>query len=190
MRMDIPVGESVTTGMKAFTRVFTRSNPATVAVAIAAVNDPPVAANDAVGTGEDQAVTIVVLFNDSDVDGNLAPSTVTVVNPPVNGSTTEDQVSGEIRYTPNQDFNGLDTFIYTVDDNNGGTSNPAIVNVVVTDQNDAPVAANDSTSTNEDTLVLIVVLANDSDVDGTIDSTAVSVLTSPANGSTTVDPGT
>ncbi|MCG8607944.1 tandem-95 repeat protein, partial [bacterium] len=164
------------------------TNQATVDLTITPVNDPPIVVDDAVGTGEDQAVTIVVLFNDSDVDGTLVPSTVTVVSAPVNGTTSVNAVTGEIRYVPNPNFNGLEAFTYTVGDNNGGISDEATVTVIVTDQNDVPVAADDSTGTNEDTPVVVAVLSNDSDLDGTIDSTTVTVVTPPASGTTSVDP--
>ncbi|OOC11734.1 hypothetical protein BM451_20070, partial [Dickeya dadantii] len=70
-----------------------------------------------------------------------------------------------LTYTPNANFNGSDTISYTVSDGHGGTAT-ATVAVTITPVNDAPVAANDSATTAEDTPVTVNVLSNDSDVDG------------------------
>ena len=68
-------------------------------------------------------------------------------------------------YTPNLNFNGVDTFTYTITDGNGGTDT-ATVTVTVRPVNDAPVANDDAASTDEDVPVTIPVLPNDTDVDG------------------------
>ncbi len=59
---------------------------------------------------------------------------------------------GTITYTPALNFNGADSFTYTVSDGNGGTAT-ATVSVTVTSVNDAPVAVNDAATTAEDTAV-------------------------------------
>ena len=53
-------------------------------------------------------------------------------------------------YTPNANFNGTDTFTYEVSDGNGGTAQ-ATVTITVNAVNDAPVAVDDTYTTNEDT---------------------------------------
>ncbi|MCO6175378.1 Ig-like domain-containing protein, partial [Flavobacterium sp. NRK F10] len=53
-----------------------------------------------------------------------------------------------------------------------------------------PVATDDNAVTNEDTPIIIDVIANDTDIDGTIDPTTVVVTVSPSNGTVTVDPVT
>ena len=68
---------------------------------------------------------------------------------------------------PPPNYNGPDSFTYTVSDGNGGTAT-GTVNVTVTAVNDAPVAVTDTTSTPEDTAKLVAVLANDTDVDGAV----------------------
>jgi Bacterial Ig domain/Concanavalin A-like lectin/glucanases superfamily len=92
------------------------SAPATVALTISAVNDPPVAGNDAVVTTQDTPMTIAVLANDGDVDGGSL--TITSVSEPVHGSAVN-QVS-DLAYTPAPGFLGTDTFTYTVADGQGG----------------------------------------------------------------------
>ena len=86
----------------------------------AAGNDPPVASNDSESTDEDTPVTIVVLSNDSDVDGDTL-TTVSVLSGsgPSNGVAILN-ANGTIEYTPNIDFNGQDSFVYSISDGKGG----------------------------------------------------------------------
>ncbi|MEW8505220.1 MAG: Ig-like domain-containing protein, partial [Candidatus Thiodiazotropha sp.] len=159
------------------------TDTATVTVTVGAVNDAPVASDDSVGTNEDTPVTVDVLPNDSDPDGDTL--TVISVTQGTNGTVSIDPVSGNPVYTPNADFNGTDTFTYTVDDGNGGTDT-ATVTVTVGAVNDAPVATDDTVGTNEDTPVTVDVLPNDSDPDG--DTLTVVSVTQGANGSVAIDP--
>ncbi len=89
---------------------------ATVDILVLPVNDPPVANDDTATTDEDTPVTIDVVANDTDVDGNLDPTSVTVTSGPANGSVAVDPVTGEVTYTPDADFNGTDSFTYEVCD--------------------------------------------------------------------------
>ncbi len=152
------------------------SNIATVSITVTPVNDAPVANNDSASTAEDTAVTINVLANDTDVDGDTL-SVASVTNPP-HGSAVKS--GSNVVYTPDANYNGSDSFSYTVSDGNGGTDT-ATVSMTVTPVNDAPVANNDSASTAEDTAVTINVLANDTDVDG--DTLSVASVTDPPHGS-------
>ena len=119
---------------------------ATVSVSVGAVNDAPVALSDAEETEEDVAVTIAVLANDSDVDGET-PSLV-ATSDPANGAASLDAVAGTVTYTPRSDYNGADSFTYTISDTAGATAT-GTVSVVVTAVNDAPVAVGDTVATEE-----------------------------------------
>ena len=152
------------------------------------VNNDPVAVDDSDATDEDTPVTISVTANDTDVDGTINPATVTIVDEPSAGSVSVDPVSGDVTYSPNADYHGSDSFTYTVEDDDGATSNVATVTVTVNDVNDPPVAVDDSDATDEDTPVTISVTANDTDVDGTIDPATVTVVSGPSDGSVSVDP--
>ena len=163
---------------------------AVVTVSVAGINNPPVANADASTTNEDTPVTINVLNNDTDIDGNLVPNSVAIVTPPSNGSVFVNPLTGQVTYTPALNFNGTDSFIYLVCDD--GTPLPslcdtAVVTVTVLPVNDAPVAVNDFATTPEETPVVINVPANDTDVDGNLDLTSVTILSGPSNGSVTVD---
>ncbi|MCS0041307.1 tandem-95 repeat protein [Vibrio parahaemolyticus] len=125
------------------------------------INDAPNAENDVITTEEDTAVTIDVLVNDSDVEGDVL-SIQSASVPSEQGSV--DIVDGKLVFTPAENFNGEATITYIVTD--GDLTDEANVTVTVTPVNDSPVAVDDTVSTQEDTVVIIDVLPNDSDVDG------------------------
>ncbi|EIO4086759.1 TPA: tandem-95 repeat protein [Vibrio parahaemolyticus] len=125
------------------------------------INDAPNAENDVITTEEDTAVTIDVLVNDSDVEGDVL-SIQSASVPSEQGSV--DIVDGKLVFTPAENFNGEATITYIVTD--GDLTDEAKVTVTVTPVNDSPVAVDDTTSIQEDTAVTIDVLPNDSDVDG------------------------
>ncbi|RMH69962.1 MAG: hypothetical protein D6683_15715, partial [Actinomyces sp.] len=72
---------------------------------------------------------------------------------------------GEWNYTPPPDFHGTVTVTWQVCDE-GGHCASAVLTLVVEPVNDAPVAVDDDAATDEDTSVVVAVLANDTDVDG------------------------
>lgn len=98
-------------------------------------NTPPTAQDDTAETSEDVVVAIDVLANDSDPDGD----TLAVANDAEAGNgTVEVGADGLLTYTPDPDFNGIDTLTYTIDDGRGGRET-ASVSVTVNAVNDAPV---------------------------------------------------
>ncbi len=125
------------------------------------INDTPNAKNDVITTEEDTAVTIDVLVNDSDVEGDVL-SIQSASVPSEQGSV--DIIDGKLVFTPAENFNGEATITYIVTD--GDLTDEAKVTVTVTPVNDSPVAVDDTTSIQEDTAVTIDVLTNDTDVDG------------------------
>jgi VCBS repeat-containing protein len=92
-------------------------------------------------------------------------------------------------YTPVANFNGADSFNYTVSDGHGGTST-ATASFNIGAINDAPVAVTDSYTTNEDTAIDIInapgtsILANDSDVDSA--SLSAILVSGPTHGTLTL----
>lgn len=169
------------------------SNQANIVITVNAVNDLPVAVNDAATTAEGSSVTLNVVSNDTDVDGTINAATVDL-DPSIvgiqNSKTVSDGTftvngSGVVTFTPQPEFNGIVSILYTVNDNTGATSNQATIVITVTPVNDAPVATNDAASTTEETLVTINVIANDSDIDGTIDVATVDLNTSTSGIQTT-----
>jgi hypothetical protein len=157
------------------------SDSATVYVTVTPGNDPPTANDDTATVLEDSSNNLIdVLANDIDLDGDNL--TVVSVTTPSSGSTSTD--GSFVYYSPNPDYNGLDSFTYNISDGNGGTDT-ATVTVTITPQNDDPVANNDSATVNEDsTSNQINVLGNDIDIDG--DSLAILSVTTPTYGSASI----
>ncbi len=150
------------------------SDTGSVAVTVAAINNPPVATDDVATTNEDTATDIAVLSDDTDADGD-ALSVTSATDPP--HGTTSVNGNGTIHYVPDANYNGDDTFGYTVSDGHGG-SDTGSVTVHVTAVNDSPVAVNDTATTNEDVAVDVNVIGNDTDIDGnTLTATGVSGAT-------------
>ncbi len=144
---------------------------ATVSITILPVNDAPVAANDSASTPKNVAVTVPVLVNDSDPEGD--PLTIISVSP-TNG--TANIVGTNVVFMPATNFLGTAFVGYAITDGNGGT-NSALITISVT--NRLPVTANDLADAPENVAVTIPVLVNDSDPDGDA-LTIISV--NPTNG--------
>ncbi|HEY1026178.1 MAG TPA: tandem-95 repeat protein, partial [Pseudomonas sp.] len=103
-----------------------------VTVTVNPVNDAPVAANDSASTLEDNSVTIDVLANDSDVDGDTLSITGASAQ---HGSVSV--VDGKLVYTPTGNYSGADTITYNITDGKGGNSS-ATVQVSIQAVADAP----------------------------------------------------
>ncbi len=170
------------TGADTFTYTITDGSLTDSALVAVTVNGAPTPADDAATTTQGVAVSVDVLSNDTDPESDTL--SIQSVNPAGNGVVSV--VTGQILYTPNPTFNGLDTFTYFVTD--GVQAVSATVAVTVTNINDPPKAVNDLTTTDEDVPVMINVLGNDTDPDADFLSI---VATGPAgNGVSTVISGT
>jgi hypothetical protein len=148
-----------------------------------AVNAAPTAVDDAATTPRNTAVSVNVLANDSDPDGDaLAVSAVTQAG---NGSVTNDG-AGQVTYRPSSTFVGTDSFTYTLRDSHGATAS-ATVRITVIQVNHAPVAGNDNYSTAQDTALTVPapgVLGNDTDADA--DPLSASLVAAPQHGQLTL----
>ncbi len=132
---------------------------------------------------EDQDVTIDVTTNDTDLDGSIDKTSVTIKKQPKNGIVTVDPTTGKITYVPTTNTNGNDTLVYEVCDNGSPVlCDTALVVIKVNAVNDGPIANKDEVTTNEDQDVTIDVTSNDTDLDGSIDKTSVTIKKQPKNG--------
>ncbi|GAB3403449.1 Ig-like domain-containing protein [Massilia agilis] len=113
-----------------------------VRLAIASVNDAPVAANDSASVAEDAEVTINVLGNDSDVDGDALSIVLADAHSALGATLVVDH--GQVRYLADADAFDLlaagksvvDSFTYTADDGHGGRSAPVTVSITVNEAGD------------------------------------------------------
>jgi len=105
------------------------SEPNLLTVTAAYGPTAPDAANDSVTTNEDTSVDINFLANDTDVNGNLNASSLSVATQPSNGTAS---------------------FTYEVCDV-PGLCDTAVVDITVNSVNDGPNAVDDSATTPEDT---------------------------------------
>ena len=116
------------------------SNLATVSITLTAVNDAPVAADATLTTAEDTALVIALGAYASDVDS--ATLTTQIVTGPAHGVLTQN-ADGSYTYTPDANYNGVDSFTYRASDAQSSvldpqSSNIATVSLDVTAVNDAP----------------------------------------------------
>ena len=98
---------------------------ATVYVTVNSVNDSPVLKDDQANAYYEQAVTIDVLANDTDIDGDQL--TITAVTGLKNGQA--EIKNNKILYTPVKGYTGTDTFSYTATDGKAQISASVTVQV-------------------------------------------------------------
>ncbi|TXB59419.1 Ig-like domain-containing protein [Phaeodactylibacter luteus] len=159
---------------------------ASVMITVAPVNDPPVITKDNmtpdtifVTVPEDMVDTTCVTV--TDVDGDMVTCTFTS---PANGTSVQLNDTCVI-YTPGLNYFGPDQIIKFADDGNGGRDTVIII-YDVTPVNDAPVAANDMYTTDEDMQLMGNVTDNDTDVDGPMVN--ITLVTDVANGMLMLNP--
>lgn len=152
---------------------------AMIRVTVTPVNSSPVAADDVATVLEDGTVLVAVRNNDS---GGDAPLVISAISDPPRGSAL---LEGEaIRYTPDANQHGTDSFTYTVTDEDGETAT-ATVTITITPVNDTPVGVTDSFSVQEDSASNVLdVVANDTGVGDA--PLVVTLVSTPAQGTATV----
>jgi len=148
------------------------TDTATVNVKVKAVNDTPTADDERVTTQEDKSVSITLVGNDPDGDS----LSYRVVKGPSHGSLKG--TAPRLRYSPKVNFNGSDSFTFKVSDKKTD-SEAATVSITVEAVNDAPMAYDDSVTTQEDRSVSITLAGGDADGD----MLTYRVVTKPSNGS-------
>jgi VCBS repeat-containing protein len=146
------------------------SELATVSIAISPVNDVPVAVNDEYFVDEDNVLgaggEVNVTTNDFEPDGDF--QSVTLVEQVMHGSLQLNE-DGTFVYTPEENFNGTDSFAYRIHDSES-QSNIGTVTLIVAPVNDRPQAGDDGGYEVDEDVQLVVladqgVLVNDSDLE-------------------------
>ena len=176
------------TGSETFTYTISdgRGGTATgrVTVNIQPANAGPSANNDTFNVQEESAATIFdVLANDSAAQGRTL--TITGVGSPSRGGNVTVTNNGtRVSYTPAANFQGSETFTYSISDGAGGVAT-GTVTVNVANANDPPVAVNDTQRVGKNaTAVRIEVLANDNSGVDPAETLIVSAVTQGSNGGT------
>ncbi len=100
---------------------------------VLALPAPPTANNDNATTPPNVPITINILDNDTKGGANLVPNTLIIIQQPQHGTLSIDPATGRVIYTPNANYQGTDSFTYTIKDANGFVSNVATVIVNVKD---------------------------------------------------------
>lgn len=139
-----------------------QTSNAKIIVTLLSVNDPPQTQPDQASTLEDSAVSVNVLANDSDPEGD----TLRIVNVDTNDGNASIQ-DESIDFTPNINFNGTASITYTVADTSNDTSTE-VLSITVIPVNDAPIANDDTATTSFGQTITLSPLVNDSDPDGEV----------------------
>ena len=150
------------------------SEPATVTMVVASVNDAPTAVDEVANTELNTAVSIILEGND--IDGQIVSFALATL--PANGNAV--LTGNTVVYTPAQNFEGSDEFTFTVTDNQGAASALGTVQVVV-GPNSLPTAQNLEATTPEDTPITIALQGTDAE--GSIN--LYTVQTPPTHGQLT-----
>jgi PKD repeat protein len=155
---------------------FLADSCASVASAPASVawvdNRPPVAADQAAATNEDEPVAVTLAATDPDGDA----LSYEVVSGPSHGALSG--VAPDLTYTPAADYNSSDAFSFRVNDGQAD-SNLATISIAITPVNDPPVAQAQTVAATEDQPLAIEL--SGTDVDG--DALSFVITTPPAHGS-------
>ena len=142
------------------------SNTAIVNITVNALNDNPVAGNDATSVNEGGAVVIDLAGNDIDTDNAIDLNSISIIGAPSNGTLIING-DGTVTYTHDDSETTSDSFSYSISDISGAISNTATVNINVTSQNDVPTTIGiTDVSVNEDapdTMIDLNAAFNDSD---------------------------
>ena len=157
------------------------SNPATVTVNVTAVNDPPVSVPDSYDGSQGVTLKVAapgVLANDSDVDGDTLQA---VLDSGTSNGTVTLWKGGAFRYIPNPGFSGIDSFTYHAFDGTVAGNSVQVTLNIAPPPNQAPNAVDDAYATPLDTFIKLDVMSNDSDPDGTLDWSSLTIVSGPTN---------
>jgi Ca2+-binding RTX toxin-like protein len=162
------------------------SSTEAVAITVAAVNDVPTARDASRSLSEDGSLPVDLTALADDVETPDANLTYTIVSDPKHGALTGPADSPT--YTPNLDFNGADSFSYTVSDGTDQSA-PATVSITVDPVNDAPQAASAVESVDEDHALPVDLAALAFDKETSDADLSYTIVSAPTHGGLSGDGG-
>lgn len=134
----------------------------TVTVLVTINNVPPNAVNDSFSTNKNTHYDLSAVANDTDAGGDALR--ITFISDPAHGEA-QLYAPGVIRYRPDTNYTGSDSFTYTLTDEDGATDG-ATVSVTVANVNGPPVANPDTIFAPINTARVVDPRVNDTDPDG------------------------
>ena len=164
------------------------SDPVTITITVEGEDDGNPTTNDVSATTDEDTVVTVDL-DATEIDGDNY--SFSIISQPSNG--TLGSINGnQVEYTPNQDWNGTDTFTFeATDDRTGSRSNVATATITVNPVNDAPVANDVTSSTTSRTGNMrqsVDITLSVTDADG--DDLTISIVSDVSNGTTSLSGST
>jgi len=156
-------------------------------------NQAPLATSDDDYTVNEDTTLVVnapgVLENDTDQD--MDPLIAKLISSTTSGSLTLNP-DGSFTYLPVKNYTGTDSFSYKASDGTAD-SETVWVNITIYPVNDPPSAGDDSFTTSEDTTLVKTtaeLLANDTNVESDTQTLSVLGVSSPTNGTVSLEDGT
>ncbi|KMT66465.1 tandem-95 repeat protein [Catenovulum maritimum] len=154
-------------------------------------NTAPVATTDTFEAIEDTNLTNQnILANDFDIDQHsltVATQSIGTFSTDKNGQISID-ISGNITYLAAQNFNGIDSFSYTLVDQLGLESQ-GLINFIVSNVNDAPITLNDLITLDTDSIFISYADLFSNDLDLENSPLTIASFSAPLNGSLTPTTG-
>jgi len=152
------------------------SNTSTVTLVVNPVDDEPVTNNIIVEVDEDNSIDITLTAEEYDGDNY----SFSITDQPSNGSLTLSDIVAT--YTPNENYNGTDSFTFEATDDTGRSMNVATATITINPVNDVPVTSDIATAMEEDTNIVINLVASDIEND----DLTFNIESIPSNGSATI----
>jgi large repetitive protein len=141
--------------------------------------------DDNFSTNEDTPLSNTVATNDIATSDEINVNSFSRIDNPANGTLTFN-ANGTFTYTPNPNFFGVENIRYQAC-NNFNLCDTGVLTINITSVNDAPIAQDDNSTTNEDTPLSNTVATNDSDIEG-LNLNSYTIVTGPLNGIINLNP--
>ena len=136
-------------------------------------------------TTKNTPIDIDIIQNDYSLISELDTSSITLLSSPPNGSNSL-MPSGHVIYTPNNEFVGIDNYLYEVADKDGVKSNPTRVEILVSDSSISLVLALDDVFRLSKTIT-VNIIENDRSYPASIMANTVSIIEPPLHGSININ---